>query len=89
MIILLQSQYIFLRTMIRGNRGSNMNKLICMAIGVGMFLFYTAITFILGFATSQMPRKFEENIINAYVISCIIGAGMTVAFLVERGVLVW
>lgn len=66
-----------------------MSKLICIAIGVGIFFFYTAVTFLLGFATSRMPRKFEENIANAYVISCIVGAGMTVALLVENGVLVW
>ena len=50
---------------------------------------YTVVSFLLGFVTSEIPRKFEENIVNAYVISCIVGAGVTVALLVENGVLVW
>lgn len=66
-----------------------MSKLICISIEVGIFFLYTVVSFLLGFVTSEVPRKFEENIVNAYVISCIVGAGVTVALLVERGVLVW
>lgn len=66
-----------------------MDKAISILVGILLFLAYISMLFLLGFATSPVPKEYRENITNAYVISCIVNAGMTVALLVERGVLGW
>ena len=70
-------------------RAAEMDKLLSIIAGIAVFPAYMIVTFILGFVCSPQPRKFEENSTNAYIISCIIGAGLIVALMVEKGVLPW
>ena len=66
-----------------------MDKAIAILLGMIFFIAYVNVLFVVGFLFSCKPHNYDENISSAYVVSCVLNAGITVALLVENGVLAW